>query len=1117
MSHGQMQAVIRHLHRIVGQPASSRLTDKQLLQRFATGRDEAAFAVLVQRHGPLVWGACWRVLHHTQDAEDAFQATFLVLARKAAAIPWRQSVGNWLYNVAYRVAYEAKGKAARRRVHEREAAALLKADSPLEVARRELDAVLDEELHQLPTRYRAPLLLCYLEGETQDQAARHLGWSLRTLQRRLEQGRERLRTRLARRGLMLSTALLVSGLSQKVASVTAAARLAESTVRAATVFAAAEVGGAGGLSTNGVALAEGILQGMAATKLKIGTAFLLVVALIATGTGVLAHQALTIKPPAARHEPAQKPSAKDDNQPAERNTTRTDCYGDPLPAGAVARLGTVRFLHGGTVRSVTFSPDQKTLASAGDDKMIRLWDVTTGKELQRFAGHDNWVYTVTFSPDGKILASAGIDQTIRLWNVATGREIKQLLGHEKEVNSIAFSPDGKVLASGSSDKTIRLWDVGTGKEQRRCAGKIGWVGTVVFFPYGRTLVSGSYEDGIHLWDVGSGKELSKPWLPRTGVLGAALSPDGKVLATANGKDDLGTSLWEVATGTMLRKLQTGRREFDRAVFSPDGTTVATGGLYGPVRTWEVSSGKELSRSEGFESGASAMAISPDGKIVAAGSMDHRVRLWQTSTGKQIYPFEGHTAGLRSVDYGSESKTLISAGYDGTVRVWDAANAKEVLRFAPYRTNVHVPLAYSPDRQTLVSTNVDQKIHFWDLATGKERQRFDRYNGSGIAFFVFPDGNVLAADLREQVIRLYDVRTGKEIRVLAGEQERPHPVAFSPDGKWLGAVCFSKTDREMNCKLKVWSVETGAELHQFLGQRVPFGSTLAFSPDSKMIAGVADEKIYLWEIGTGKKRIKLEQGGADSLAFSPDGRTIASGHGDGMVCLWEVATGKRICRFDGHRASVFSVAFSPDGRTLSSGSEDATVLIWDLAGRLKQSKARRVKLPPKELQSLWVDLSGTDAAEAYQAMWRLVSSPKESVPFLNEQLRLVAQDRARQQERISQLIADLDSSQFVRREKATADLERLGKRAEPALRKSLAGRPSLEVRRRLERVLDKLEEWTLPQDVVLTVRTIQVLEQIGTPEAKRVLEGLARGASDAGLAQEAKASLDRLAKRPVRTP
>jgi dipeptidyl aminopeptidase/acylaminoacyl peptidase len=371
---------------------------------------------------------------------------------------------------------------------------------------------------------------------------------------------------------------------------------------------------------------------------------------------------------------------------------------------------------------------------------------------------------------------------------------------------------------------------------------------------------------------------------------------------------------------------------------------------------------------------------------------------------------------------------------------------------------------------------------------------------------------LAADLKDQVIRLYDVRTGKEVRVLAGQQEHPSPAVFSPDGKWLAAVCFSKADREMRSKLKVWNVETGAELPQFQGQRVPLGSTLAFSPDSKIVAAEADDGIYLWEIATGKKRIKLEQGRAYSLAFSADGRKIASGHWEGTVCLWEVASGKRICRFDGHLTRVFSIAFSPDGRTLSSGSEDATVLIWDLAGRLKQTNAKQVKLQPRELESQWNDLTDVDAAKAHQSIWALVDAAQESVPFLETRLRKALSKDADREKRIAQMIAALDSDRFAEREKAMTELEALGDLAEPALRQALERQNSLEVHRRVERLLETLAGPITSPETLQVVRAVEALERIGTPDARQVLETLAKAASQGQLVQDAKAALERLAKR-----
>src|SRR5262245_52600952 len=230
MAQRQLRGVVRHLRGLAGAPPVEP-TDRSLLERFSALRDEDAFATLVRRHGPLVWGVCRRVLGHRQDAEDVFQATFFVLARKAATIRWRDSVGSWLHEVAFRLSKESRVKTARRRFHELSAAALQPTLQP-PARDTEIYSLLDEELHRLPAKFRAPLLLCYLQGRTSDQAAEELGWALRSLQRRLAQGRELLRKRLARRGVTLSSVLLLAVLTQGSADAALPAAMMATTTQA---------------------------------------------------------------------------------------------------------------------------------------------------------------------------------------------------------------------------------------------------------------------------------------------------------------------------------------------------------------------------------------------------------------------------------------------------------------------------------------------------------------------------------------------------------------------------------------------------------------------------------------------------------------------------------------------------------------------------------------------------------------------------------------------------------------------------------------------------------------------------------------------------------------------
>jgi C-terminal peptidase prc len=319
MSHGQLHAVVRHIRRIRAE-AGAEPTDRELLRRFADVRDESAFAELVERHAHLVWGVCSRALRHREDAEDVFQATFLVLARKASAVRWRASIHNWLYEVASRLAAGARVKTARRLSHEARAASLVASETRPDDARRELAAVIDEELHRLPGSCRAPLLLCYLDGQTSDQAARRLGLSLRTLQRRLAQGRELLRHRLTRRGITLSAVLLAPALAEGGG---APVRLLAETARAAVAF----VTGGAGAASSVTSLAETMLRGMIMTRIKITALVILVLGTVA-GTGTL-----VCRSPAAPGRPEVEAGPGNDGQAGERGRETA-----PVPVPFAHRL-----------------------------------------------------------------------------------------------------------------------------------------------------------------------------------------------------------------------------------------------------------------------------------------------------------------------------------------------------------------------------------------------------------------------------------------------------------------------------------------------------------------------------------------------------------------------------------------------------------------------------------------------------------------------------------------------------------------------------------------------------------------------------------------------------------
>jgi RNA polymerase sigma factor (sigma-70 family) len=293
MADGTLTEFLRRLRCSLSLRRETETTDKELLQRFLENREEAAFAALVQRHGPMVLSVCRYVVQNAADAEDAFQATFLVLVRRAASIRRPQLLGNWLYGVAYRVAARARVQAARRRARETSEVEMIATDPCREG--NEWSPVLHQELNHLPEKYRAPMVLCYLQGKTNQEAARLLAWPVGTVKGRLTRARELLRRRLTRRGVTLSGSLLAVALGPGAGSAAVPAALVDSTVRAAMLVAAGHVATAG-ISTSVATLTKGVLQSMFLTRLTITCGIVLGVSLLGATTALVAHRALAAGP-----------------------------------------------------------------------------------------------------------------------------------------------------------------------------------------------------------------------------------------------------------------------------------------------------------------------------------------------------------------------------------------------------------------------------------------------------------------------------------------------------------------------------------------------------------------------------------------------------------------------------------------------------------------------------------------------------------------------------------------------------------------------------------------------------------------------------------------------------
>ncbi len=815
-----------------------------------------------------------------------------------------------------------------------------------------------------------------------------------------------------------------------------------------------------------------------------------------------------------------------------------DAHGDPLPAGARARLGTVRLRHAGQIDYLTLSPDGSLLASGNyhPEAVILVSETATGKQVLRRRAPEGFnVHAMVFTQDGKTLALAGQGISndfarVHFWDVASGAEVRRC---PIPVNTVpfawvaAFSPDGKMLAVGCD--RIHLLDAATGALRHTLTPGKGHATALAFV--GDLLATACDDSSLCLWDPDSGKRLASLTTDLAYTL--ACGPAGKLLAAAGPGRPV--RLWKVARGAgggvqlTPRKPPQGHEQGATALaFSKDGKLLAAGAAEGGLWLWDPATGKRLRYHRWAAVHARAAGFDREGCPLVVGAAPHAngLGLLDATTGRQLLAGPVHHDSIRHVAFSPDSKVVASLCAAGVLHLWRADDGKHLGRPAIPGSDADEAL-FTPDGKLLVSTA--SALYRLDGADGKA-VRLPLPLPAAATHTLSQDGTRLAVaqavdaqgkpaapnffhpERTRLLIGLWDVAAGKELCRLPVQ---PSPVlhcTLSPDGRVLATFGWG---------VKLWEAATGRLLSQSLADVLAQG--VAFSPSGRLLAvrefaPGGKQRVSLWEVASGQmvrrwallpgERLGFNHAYEKVVTFSPDGRVLATDAYRGAVHFWDVATGRLLSVLSGQGGPIAALAFAPDGKTLAAGNADTTVLLWDV-GALRPLAPAGKPLTPADFARLWDQLADARAATAYAAAAMLETGGGKTAAWLRGRL---APARPFDAQRVGRLVEDLGHDRFEVREKAMRELERLGESAENALRRVLAKPQPLEMKRRAEQLLEAVRR-RVPERL-RALRAVDVLEQVGTPEAREVLRALAGGAPEARLTQEARASLRRLAARAV---
>ncbi len=926
MPRASLDAVIRHITSlVVGQ---GDVPDGELLDAFVVRADQAAFAALTRRHGPMVLAVCRRILQ-LHDAEDSFQATFIILARQAAALTKKGSLGGWLHRVAQRIALQAHRADARRQKHERQSFTMSAVNPAYQAAWREIQVLLDEEIQRLPEKYREPFIVCCLENQSCAAAAGRLRLKETTVSSRLAEARRRLQKRLLGRGVSLTAALRRSALASDTVL---AAALAAKTVAAATVPTCV-------ISMRVAALVSGMTRCLMLQKAKLGVMLFLALSATVGVTGVGASRLLRAGEEGVHEKnDSVPPVAVRQASEVKKKLPLVDLYGDPLPEGAIRRLGTLRQRAPASRLAVT--ADGKDIIAVTDNLTIRRFDALTGKlrATQHFPGDRTRVGWSWVSPRGTFLLTFDLgaeNRQLEVWELTTGKRTQTLSLAQVLVRQATFSANEAFVAivvdlpANNLSKQILVWDLKRSKSKalwteisKRTTGPYPSP-VLALSPNGDRLAAVFPDKTLRCWDVQKGELL---WQTTTsGNSVPFFSPDGHMVLSASEDNDGGIKGWHARMGKAFElKHQPPKEAVALIGFVPNSPYVAFETDSENVVLWDPDTAKVALRLPAPQAWASSgwktspakytYVFTPDGKglVRASGALQR----WDLTNGKIVYADTenwGHTAAILRLVFSQDGTLLAYSSVDQTARVWDVSTARSLHVFPKDQTH-HV--AFTPD---------------------------------GKFFFVRPKGNDLIG------LRKWNLATGlAEQDYQFPDQPGPHPLTYSKelrvtaDGKRI-LMTNARWDGGYKTWLTTWDA-LGAKCVDH--KNVPWTMESVLTADGRGVVAFDAQTgtVSLLDVTTGQPRLQfatdrnaLQRPQFCDLTLSPSGRLMAAhvsfiGKGeliDDLVRIGDMSTGRQIVKLPisrpvaNQKTSGDCFAFSADDRLLAANAPGG-VRLWEIA-------------------------------------------------------------------------------------------------------------------------------------------------------------------------------------------